>query len=103
MEVIYANKRIEKFIVGLSDNVASKVERIIDLLEKYGHKLGMPHSKSLGGGLFELRVLGERQIRVLYVFDYDKIYVVHAFLKKTERIPKYELDYAYQVAKEVLA
>ena len=103
MEVIYANKRAEKFVIDLNDNVVSRVERMIDLLEKYGHELGMPHSKSLGEGLFELRVLGEQQVRILYTFDYGKIYIVHGFYKKTPKISNRDIEYARQVAKGIIA
>ena len=103
MEVIYATKRVEKFIINLDDNISSRIERMIDLLEKYGYDLGMPHSKSLGGGLFELRILGERQIRVLYTFRYGRIYIVHGFFKKTQQILKQEIEYARRMAKEIVA
>ncbi len=103
MEVIYETKRVEKFILDLDDNISSRVERMVDLLEKHGYELSMPHSKSLRDGLFELRVLGERPIRILYTFRYGRICIVHGFFKKTQQVPKHEIDYARRIAKEIVA
>jgi phage-related protein len=44
--------------------------------------------------LFELRVVGKHNIRLIYTFYEDDIYVLHGFVKKTQEIPKWELDTA---------
>lgn len=55
----------------------------------------MPNAKSIGGGLFELRVRGRQEVRVLYIFVRGKnIYLLHGFLKKTQAIPKRDLNIA---------
>ncbi len=65
----------------------------------YGVKFGPPISKKLkgvGSGIFELRFKGIDGIyRVIYyVKKKDKIYFVHGFKKKTQKIPKKNLDLA---------
>ncbi|MCD8213465.1 MAG: type II toxin-antitoxin system RelE/ParE family toxin [Campylobacter sp.] len=51
----------------------------------------------MGKGLFELRVKGNDGIvRLFYVFQKDKkIYILHGFVKKTQKTPKKELEIAY--------
>lgn len=43
------------FIKKLDIKMRTKLLRTIELLENNGNRLGMPHSKSLEDGLFELR------------------------------------------------
>ncbi|MFA6515141.1 MAG: type II toxin-antitoxin system RelE/ParE family toxin [Candidatus Paceibacterota bacterium] len=83
---------IDKFIFKLDAQTQARVLRYIGLLEKYGNKLEMPYSKSLHGGLFELRIKGNKQVRIIYCFYKGKIYLLNAFIKKTNKIPKKEID-----------
>ena len=68
--------------------------RCLDLLEKHGNELRMPFSKSLHGGLFELRVTGNIQARIMYCFHKEVAVLLHAFIKKTDKIPKREIELA---------
>ena len=85
---------VEKFIRSLDPPTIAKVLRTLDLLEKHGSDLGMPHSKSLGKGLFELRVRGTMEIRIFYAFAKNDIYLLHAFQKKSQQTPVKEIDLA---------
>jgi len=71
-----------------------KLLRSFILLEKYGHTLGMPHVKLLEQGLCELRIRGQQEIRIFFVFRHDKIVALHGFIKKTQKTPKGELETA---------
>ena len=92
MQIETITSEIDKFILNLDAQNQAKVLRYLELLEKYGHKLGMPYSKSLHSGLFELRIIGNKHIRILYCFHQGKIYLLNAFIKKTNKIPKREID-----------
>lgn len=86
---------IKDFIGKLQENTQAKLGRQLDLLEQYGNELGMPHAKALGGGLMELRVRGRQEVRVFYVFVVGKrIYLLHAFVKKSQATPSKELSLA---------
>jgi phage-related protein len=52
-----------------------------------------PHSKAMGGGLFELRPKGRSGIgRAFYCFCSGRVItVLHAFVKKTQKTPRREL------------
>jgi phage-related protein len=96
------NPVVQNFINSLQKAPHAKLLREIDLLEDYGIDLGMPHAKSLGGGLYELRVRGKIDVRVFYVFAKAKnIYLLHGFVKKRYTTPKRELDIALDRKKEV--
>ena len=94
MQIETATNEIDKFILKLDAQTQARVLRHLDLLEKYGYKLGMPYSKSLHGGLFELRITGSKQVRILYCFHKGAIYLLHAFIKKVNKIPKRDINLA---------
>ena len=59
--------------------------------------------KSVGQGVREIRIQHEGQYRVIYVASFEKrVYVLHAFHKKTQKTSKQDLDTAKRALKEVL-
>lgn len=82
---------VEEFLLSLQEPTQAKASSEIDLLEKHGPFLGMPHSKKLTGQLYELRVRGRQEVRVIYAFKGDKIFLLHAFKKQTQKTPQKEL------------
>jgi phage-related protein len=103
MELIFSHSKIDAFISQLDNATASRVYKILSKLENCGNEIRMPDSKSLGGGLFELRVLGAKQIRILYVFHNKQGLILHIFEKKTWLIPKREIEYARNILKMYIA
>lgn len=87
-------KYVEEFIKTLEHSTIAKVTHAIDLLEKHGPFLGMPHSKKLTSELYELRIKGKQEIRIIYVFIKKDIYLLHAFKKQTQKTPSKELNIA---------
>ena len=61
---IYITTEVDELIASLEDVIIAKVLRTIDLLEKFGNQLRLPHSKAIGKGLFELRIRGYKEIRI---------------------------------------
>ncbi|SES66482.1 Phage derived protein Gp49-like [Thorsellia anophelis DSM 18579] len=57
----------------------------------------MPHSKVIGGGIFELRVGGKDIARTLYAYaDGKQIFLLHAFIKKSDKTPLRTISLARQ-------
>ncbi|MCL4368758.1 MAG: type II toxin-antitoxin system RelE/ParE family toxin [Actinobacteria bacterium] len=90
---------IEKWPVGILADYA----RIVELLAEFGPDLGMPRSRALGGGLFELRPRGREGIgRALYCYVIgERAVVLHAFVKRTQTTPERDLSLARKRMKEV--
>ncbi|EKD94270.1 MAG: hypothetical protein ACD_26C00141G0001 [uncultured bacterium] len=87
---ILVSEDVEKFIEKQDEKIVAKILRTLDLLEKFGHNLTMPHSKKIQKNLFELRIRGRIEIRIFYTFRRD-IILIHAFVKKSQKIPNKEL------------
>jgi phage-related protein len=95
---------VNDFINSLQKIPHAKLLRELDLLETYGAELGMPHAKAMSGGLLELRVRGQTDVRVFYAFaKARRIYLLHGFIKKRQTTPKHELDIALKRKKEIEA
>lgn len=96
--IVFETKRgekpVEKFIDSLDKPTIAKIIHIVDLLEKYGPYLGVPHSKKLTGRLFELRIRGKQEVRIVYSVVNQDIYLLHAFKKKKQKTPAKELKTA---------
>jgi phage-related protein len=103
MEVIFAHNDIQDFILKLETSVIVRIDHMINRLGMYGNELKMPHSKALGNGLFELRILGKKQVRIIYTFHEGAAVLLHAFVKKSWTIPGKELRYAQKAIKEYIA
>lgn len=91
MNIVFIDKTTEEYVEFLERPIRIKVLRGIDLLERYGNTLGMPHSKALGDGLFELRTYGSPPLRVIYCFYRENVVLLHCFEKKTEKIAMRDL------------
>lgn len=87
---------VREFIDGLSKAARAKVYAAVTMLEEYGNRLQLPHSRALGNGLHELRISHpEGPFRVIYCYRPDrKIVLLHAFVKRTEAIRQSDLDLA---------
>jgi phage-related protein len=67
----------------------------LKVLEMNGHELGMPHSKALGGRLFELRErIGKVRYRIFYSFHSDQIIVLLHGVAKSQRVIVGEIEIA---------
>lgn len=103
-EIEYYNERVLAEIESWPADVLADYARLLELLADHGPDLRLPHSRALGGGLFELRPRGRSGIgRSFYCFLVKRrIVVVHAFIKKTQQTPGRELKIARKRAREVL-
>jgi len=87
-------KVVKEFIKGLQGNTIGKVSQNIELLKIHGPFLGMPYSKMLAKGLYELRIRGREEIRIIYTFSGKNIHLLHAFKKQTQKTPVKEIRIA---------
>ncbi|XKM13090.1 type II toxin-antitoxin system RelE/ParE family toxin [Orbaceae bacterium ac157xtp] len=90
-------------LLMLSEPMKGRMFVLIEKLKQFGPQLGMPHSKALGGGLFELRTQGKDIARCIYVFQSGKrIFLLNTFVKKTQQTPAFALATARKRLEEML-
>jgi phage-related protein len=94
--------RAADFVANLDTPLDGRVRRMIRLLETLGNELRMPFSKPVENGIFELRVTGAVQVRLLYFFHNGEAVVVHAFSKKTEQLSRRDIEYALLARKNFI-
>ena len=69
---------------------------------QFGWPLGMPLVRSMGGGIWEVRIRLENRIaRVLFVLDGSTMVLLHGFIKKTQATSLSDLDFAKDRLKQL--
>ncbi len=101
----YYSAKVAATIEAWPTGIRASFLRIIEAMHEHGPDLGLPHTRAMGGGLFEVRAKGREGIgRAFYCTVTDqRIVILHAFTKKTEQTPKRELDTARARLKETKA
>jgi len=100
----YYSEAVEQFILQLPPGLLARYLRLTDLMLEVGPHLGMPHTRAMGGGLFELRIKGQEGItRVFYcTIARRRMVMLHALIKKSQKTPKRELNIATRRQREVV-
>ena len=101
--VEYFNERVLAEVERWPDDVLADDARLVELLAEFGPQLRLPHSRAMGGGLFELRARGSEVIgRALYCYVVGRrVVLLHAFVKKTPATARRDLAVARRRMREV--
>lgn len=98
------NETVAAEIAALPPDMQARFVRIAERICLIGlETLGEPHVKHLEGKLWELRLMGRDGIaRAMYVTaSARRVVVLRAFIKKTQKTPRAEIELALRRAKEV--
>ena len=103
-KIEYPYKDVEQFVLKLPPGLSARYLHLTDLMITFGSNLGMPHTKAMSDGLFELRIKSKEGIgRVFYCTLIGKrIVMLHGFVKKAQKTPSKELRKAKLRFSEVL-
>lgn len=82
------------FLKSFDNDLSTKIFGLLEILDELGMRLGPPKLKKITRDIYELRVVGKLQIRILCSFFKGEILILHAFIKKSQKIPKRELEKA---------
>jgi len=98
------NEMVTAEISALPADMQARFLRLAERIGQVGlDSLSEPHVKHLEGKLRELRLTGRDGIaRALYVTAMGRrVIIVRAFVKKTQRTPRAEIELALRRAKEI--
>ena len=99
----YHTEAVEAFVLSLPDGLLARYLKLTDMMLEFGANLGMPHTRAMSEGLFELRIKSKEGIaRVFYcTLVGQRIVMLHGFVKKTDKTPPKELKLARERLVEV--
>lgn len=102
--IAFASPRVESEILALPAGHVARFVGYAERMETWGPDLGMPHTRAMGGGLFELRVRAAEGIARLFYCTASgrRIVFVHAFVKKTGKTPPNALETARRRMRQVI-
>jgi phage-related protein len=98
----YHDERLQVAVLALPAGLLARYLHLTDRMVQHGPDLGMPHTRAMGSGLFEMRLKSQEGIgRVFYcTLAKRKIVMLHQFVKKTDKTPPKELAVARKRLKE---
>lgn len=101
-ETLLGDSPVKGFIDSLQEKTQGKVHNAIELLKECNIELSAPHVKKLTGtNLWELRVLGEDNVRIFYIAIENKTFILlHGFKKKKQKTPSKEIAIAQSRLRE---
>jgi len=102
-QIVFYNHKVEAEILNWPTGIVASFSKIAQRIEEYGPNIGMPFTNPMGDGIFEIRARGIEGIgRGLFCLEIDqKVIILHAFIKKTPKTPKEDLDLARTHLKEL--
>ncbi|WP_038026999.1 type II toxin-antitoxin system RelE/ParE family toxin [Synechococcus sp. PCC 7336] len=98
------NETVDKELDALPSDMKARLVRISLLIESVSlPNVREPHVKHLEGAIWEIRLKGRDGIaRALYVTARgERVVIVRAFIKKTQKTPRREIELALTRAKEI--
>lgn len=99
------NETVNAELENLPADMRARLAHIARLIEDVGlERVSEPHVKHLEGSLWEMRLTGRSGIsRALYVVATGRrVVIVRAFIKKTQKTPRREIELAWARAKTIL-
>ena len=95
-EIVYFNDDVQETISVWPMGVRAYYVRLTERMCLLGPNLGMPFTRSMGQGLFEIRAKGKEGIgRAFFCTVVDRrIVILHAYIKKSQKTPQRELEVA---------
>jgi len=102
-KITYYSESLQQEILTLPIGLQARYIHLTARMCIYGANLGMPHTKAMKNGLFELRMKSKEGIgRIFYCTLVNKhIVMLHCFVKKSQKTPKHDLNLAISRMKEI--
>lgn len=101
-EIGYHDGKLQEAVLALPAGLLARYIHLTDRMIEFGPDLGMPHTRAMGTGLFELRLKSQEGIgRIFYcTLVGRRIVMLHQFVKKADKTPPKELVIALRRMKE---
>jgi phage-related protein len=104
-EIAYYSDDVQETILHFPAGLQARYVHLTERMREFGPNLGMPHTRPMDKGLFELRLKSKEGIaRVFFCIQPgQRIMMLHAFVKKSAKTPAKERKIARTRQKEAQA
>jgi phage-related protein len=104
-EIVYYTDDVQEAILAFPPGVQARYVHLTERMLAFGPDLGMPHTRAMGKGLFELRMKSKEGIGRVFFCNRPnrRIMMLHAFVKTSAKTPPKELKVARERMREVQA
>jgi phage-related protein len=104
-EIVYYGDGVQEAVLAFPPGLQARYVHLTERMLTFGPDLGMPHTRAMGKGLFELRMKSKEGIGRVFFCNRPgrRIMMLHAFVKKSAKTPAKELKVARERMKEVQA
>ena len=101
-KIVYYSEREQKSIEKWPLGIRASYARITEAIEEFGPNLGLPYTKAIKDGLFEIRAKGREGIGRAFFCTIvgQKVVILHSIIKKTQKTPLKDLNLAKKRMKE---
>lgn len=82
------------FLIKLDQRLRTRTMKQLALLQQVGPNLGPPLTKKIRSNLYELRVLGQVQVRILFTTQGNSIILLHALIKNSQKLNQRDINTA---------
>ncbi len=102
-EILSFSERVQSQIEAWPSGIAASTAWVAEQITVSGPNLGMPYTKAIGEGLFEIRARGPEGIgRAFFCCVVNRrVVILHSFIKTTQVTPSKELVIARKRLKEI--
>ncbi len=104
-DIVYYGADVQEAILAFPPGLQARYIHLTERLLTFGSDLGMPHTRAMGKGLFELRLKSKEGIGRVFFCNRPgrRIMMLHSFVKKSAKTPTKELKVARERMNEVQA
>lgn len=90
----YYSEKVRSAVDDWPPGIRAFYARITERMKIHSPNLGMPMTRSLGEGLFEIQAIGREGIGRAFFCTVKgrRIVILHVFIKKTDKTPLHELE-----------
>lgn len=99
----FYNPSVQDDLLAWPAGIAASLAAISLRIAEHGPNLGLPYTRAMGEGLFEVRARGAEGIGRAFFCTLvgQRIVVLHGFIKKTQKTPLADLRIARKRLKEL--
>ena len=102
-KITFYNLSVQSDLEEWPSGIYASFVRIAEQMTSSGPNLGLPYTRAMGDGLFEMRARGREGIGRAFFCALvgRKVVILHVFIKKTQTTPTKEMALARKRMKEI--